>query len=494
MGMGPACGGEFFSSGTLRCSLTLKASDIINIPMAEKPKTENFACSLDCGLIDAQGQSASKGKSKAAIEAENLTLKTEAGAAHVIALRDIERITQGNFIIEILLGSGEKWNLSGLGYGYEDFLRILHQNRNELILADMLADEALVMPDVAGEAEIRGASAPALLQGKCRIRLYRTSLAVLPLQGEIMRFPLGCLKEDIRAENFRLLLETDDGEKIVFFKLGRQLDLLKKSLADTLTGLAVDTRNYLAELLPKAKPEMLAAAASLLRDGKAALRSRIETQAPGLWRELEAALLASEIGESYRHLQSLGKAEKAAFGFKRGLMGSLSGDAIWFLVPIYSADPAAPGNALAMEAGTIRKTADVQVGKGETPGEEPLIGGSGKATYFFRLVSRGEYGGSVLAEKPDRHYDEWIRRFNRAMLAVNFRREPIYLDAEKLLLPEYRHYRFSLQRLPELRMLRDRFIGRVMHRDPKQWRQDVAELLQFNVRSKDDALRWKKGE
>jgi hypothetical protein len=460
--------------------------------MPEKPQAANFACSLSTELIDDKGKRVSTGRSKAAIETETLSIKTESGAARVIALRDIAGIRHGDHSIEVLLGSGEKWSFSSLGYSYDDFLRILHQNRNELILADMLADEALVMPDVVGEAEIGDATAPALLQGKCRIRLYRTSLAVLPLQGEIMRFPLGCMKEDIRIENFRLFLETDSGEKIAFFKLGGQLDLLKKSLANALTDLAIETQNYLRELLPKVKPEALSAAAALLRDGKAALRSRLDDQAPGLWRELESALLTSEIGESYRHLQALGKAEKAAFGFKRGLMGSLSGDTIWFLIPIYSVDPQIPGNALAMEAGTIRKANDSDAVPAS--GDDPLIGGSGKATYFFRLVSRNEYGKAAVAGTLDRNIDECIRRFNRAMLAVNFRREPLYLSNEKLQQPDYQHYRYSLQRLPELRMLRDHFIGRVVHRGKAQWQQDVAELLHFNVSSKDDGGRWEKGE
>jgi hypothetical protein len=460
--------------------------------MAEDLKPENLACSLIYDLSDEKGNRVSSGRSKAAIETATLSLKTESGAAHVIALRDIAGISQGNHAIEILLGNSQKWNFSGLGYSHDDFLRVLHQNRNELILSDMLADESVLIPDIAGEAEVRDASGRTRLQGKCRIRLYRTSLAVLPIQGEIMRVPLGCMKEDIRVENYRLFLETESREKIAFFKLGGQLDFLKKSLADALAGLAVDTMNFLQELLPKAKPEMLLAAAALLRDGKAVSRSRIEVLAPGLWRELETELFASEIGESYRHLQSLGKVEKAAFGFKRGLMGSLSGDTIWFLIPIYSVDPQAPGNALAMEAGTIRRAEDIE--ETSSSSENPLIGGGGKATYFFRLVSRGKYREDALSETLDRNIDEWIRCFNQAMLAVNFRREPIYLGAEKLQQPEYRHYRFSLQRLPELQMLRDHFIGRVIHRDQEQWRQEVAELLHFNVSSKDDVERWKKGE
>jgi hypothetical protein len=47
-------------------------------------------------------------------------------------------------------------------------------------------------------------------------------------------------------------------------------------------------------------------------------------------------------------------------------------------------------------------------------------------------------------------------------------------------------------RIPELRLLRERFIGRIMHSSPEQWKQDVASLLAFNVAQKDDLAVWKR--
>jgi hypothetical protein len=49
-------------------------------------------------------------------------------------------------------------------------------------------------------------------------------------------------------------------------------------------------------------------------------------------------------------------------------------------------------------------------------------------------------------------------------------------------------------RVPELRTLRERFIGRVMHSSLEQWKGDVAALLDFNVAQQDDSVRWKKSD
>jgi hypothetical protein len=47
-------------------------------------------------------------------------------------------------------------------------------------------------------------------------------------------------------------------------------------------------------------------------------------------------------------------------------------------------------------------------------------------------------------------------------------------------------------RIPELRLLRERYIGRVIHSSIEQWKLDIDELLGFNVAQEGDAERWTK--
>jgi len=148
---------------------------------------------------------------------------------------------------------------------------------------------------------------------------------------------------------------------------------------------------------------------------------------------------------------------------KARLLGDLTGEYIWFLIPIYSTNSKEPGNAVAME--TIS-------GEGE---------GGGKATYFFRIVSRKDYPNFKNIEELHLEVDNFIRRINRCMLAINFRREPIYLPDERLKEPQYQKYQFAIAKIPELQTLRKLFIGRVIHSSPEQWKQDVMDLLRFNV-------------
>ena len=115
------------------------------------------------------------------------------------------------------------------------------------------------------------------------------------------------------------------------------------------------------------------------------------------------------------------------------------------------------------------------------------------ATYFFRTMGRKEYT-QTKDEDLIIELENFIKNINRAMIDVNFRREPIFLSEEQLDSTKYVQYRFAIARMPSLRMLRSLFIGRVIHSSLEQWKSNVASLLAFNTKSLDDTEKWKKGE
>ena len=156
-------------------------------------------------------------------------------------------------------------------------------------------------------------------------------------------------------------------------------------------------------------------------------------------------------------------------------MGDLTGEYFWFLMPICNTSQKEYGNAVAMEATQVT-------------GEES----SGKATYFFRIVSRKDYPNYKSLEELDKEVDKFIKTINRCMLDINFRREPIYLPDERLDEAAYFKYRIATQRIPSLRLLRDLYIGRVIHASSEQWKSDVMDLLKFNLITQDDFSRWEK--
>ncbi len=147
----------------------------------------------------------------------------------------------------------------------------------------------------------------------------------------------------------------------------------------------------------------------LMREGKAASFADINEISPSFMAILEKKL-AIELPDSY-DLMRKGRKDMARYGFKHGLMDGVTGDYVWFLVPIFSKDPSVPGNAIAFEAS----------------GND-----SARATYLFRIMGRAEYADCSTSELL-KAVGSTMERTADALTEINFRREPIYLAEGDLL-------------------------------------------------------------
>jgi len=428
-------------------------------------------CSLSYSLSDQGGQVRASGQARARVDEESLAILPEAGETLFFSLRDILEISEADYKIHLTLSSKEELTLFNVGYQYQDLLRNISQLRNEMLLKDMLMNEKLRKSGVQAEFVYFDETGKEKQRGKCEPRLYETGIVLMPEKGELTRIPYSDISE-LRSEDYTFAITSESGEKVILSKMASQFDPFKKVISDSMNQLALRVQSWLKELMSEANPSVIREAARFMKEGKAARRSDIESLSPELWKRLEMQLEVAGLNEEYGFLKYLSQQDKICIGFKRGLLGDLTGDYIWFLIPIYSASSHEPGNAVAMEAAS----------------ED----GGGKATYFFRIVSRKDYPAIKSIQDMHKEVDNFIKGVNRCMLATNFRREPIYLSDEKLADPRYTRYNFAIQKLPALQTLRRLFIGRVIHSSLEQWKQDVAELLKFNVTTLDDSARWAK--
>jgi hypothetical protein len=449
-------------------------------------------CSINYILNNEQGQEISKGEALARLEAESFSVLPKFGEVLFLSLRDIITVSASDYLIHFLLTSKEKLTISMLGSKYEDFLRNFYKSYNELCLKDLLIQETLLKSGVMAEYGYIGENGQELPKGFCELRLYETAIAVIPECDAIIRIPYSTILE-VKPMDYSLTVSTEYGENFSFSKLGREFDPFTKAFSAQINELSFKVQSLLKELVPEADPSVIRRAARFLKDGKATRKSDIESISPEFWLALERQLKIFGIRDEYDFLKSMSQSQKICLGFKQGLMGDLTGEYFWFLIPIYSTNPNEPGNVIAMEAvSRDSQTSENTLSACETKNEHTP--GPAKATYFFRIVSRGNYGEFKNLEDLHRATDEAIKTINRGMLAINFRREPIYLSNEKLEEPQYQKYKFAISQLPALQMLRQLYIGRVIHSNLEQWQQDVMNLLEFNVSTQDDYTKWLKGE
>jgi hypothetical protein len=436
----------------------------------EKPTIE---CSMSYALLDKNGSEIATGECKGTIDKEYLTVFPKFGNILPFHLRDIIEIEAENYRITLPIASEEKLILFNLGYYYDDFSRILTDSRNEVIIKDMLMNETIKKADIGTEFTCYDEIEDERRTGSGKIRLYETGLVVMPQKGEVFRVPYSNIT-NVSEEDHAVKINAES-EQIVFSKLAEEFDPFLKTLSDIYNELQLKAASSLKTLDPAINSVSLRKISAIMKEGKAAKRADIEAIDPRVWQELEKKITASALNESYSYLKSLARQEKTSIGIKRGLMGDLTGEYMWFLMPIYCESQKEYGNAVAMEAT-------------ETTGEET----GGKATYFFKLMNRKDYPNCKNLEALDQEADKFIRILNRSMLDINFRREPIYLPDEKLDEAAYYKYKVATKRIPSLRLLRSLYIGRVIHTSPEQWKNDVMDLLKFNVATQDDNAKWGK--
>lgn len=424
---------------------------------------------LSYSYLAESGQILSNGEARIQLDNEVLSLLPKFGSALSYSLLEILDISAKDFRISLALSSNESLILDHLGYAYEDFLRNLFKLRNEKLLKESLVQETTQKANAEAEFMFTDETGNKLGEGPCEIILYETALIILPQKSKFLRILYSDISQ-VRDEDYTLQLNTELGGKVSLLKMGRRFDFIKKTLSEVMNALFLRTQSMLETLLPHLDSSVLRRLAPFMRDGKAVNKINVQSISSVLWEALEKSL--SHPKERYEFLKSLSQMEKIGIGLKRGLLGDLTGEYIWFLVPIYSDHPKEIGNAVAMEAFSEEE--------------------DGKATYFFRLVSRKDYPNFKGIEELHQKWDHLMKKINRSMLDINFRREPIYLSDEKLKDPQYIRYRFAVQNLPSLQTLRDLFIGRVIHSTFEQWKTDVMDLLRFNIESSEDSEKWER--
>ena len=386
---------------------------------------------------------------------ETLTVAGDFGDVWTFSYRRITRLQRRDYRVHVQMAQEDELILYQLGRHYEGFWRDLTEMRNELLISDSLVGERNLFSGIQGSYQLCGEEDSG--QGECEIRLYETALMLLSEgEGIITRVPYGLISE-VSAENYSLTVATDYGDDIILSAMGRQTDAVEAKLSEALNRLNQRTAEFLLELVPDIDPVVLRQLGHLLRDGRLAKKESVEAVSAGLWSALQERLAHFGCRGEYDYLRSISSSDSVYLGFKRGLMGDLTGEYLWFLIPVH----------------------------GETSGTDSLLamevagGEGGRATYFFRIAGPGERSGRS-PEQLSESIDRASMQINRCMLSINFRREPIYLPEEKLTEKHYQRYAYAVDNLRPLRKLRQRFVGRVIHRSQKQWQEDVDDLLKFS--------------
>jgi len=431
------------------------------------------------------------GACRLSFEGDNLTVAPEQGVPWVFDLGDIDVFTPGDYELRLTLYTGDRFVLNQFGKAFPNLLHdLLEAYRRRLVKCLLLEDlEEIGRFEgfVALESPTRPFASPA------ELRLYKSNIAVLPTQATALQWRFADLDGVHLDESaYSVTLKCGD-ERLVVNRLAKRTEEFATRLRDAVGRLREQAAAAVHDLFPFLDPGQSRQAAELMAEGRAASIVKLRAVSSGIEHALAANAVDARLKPYYdallRHTPSgwlyagfkLLRPDEVQSGsdYEEAVAGSEVSDGsvaaaeagesspgppgdqepilYWFFFPLRREPRAAtPSNIVAWEA-TSR---------------------SGRATYLFRLVEPA--GEAVLAD-PQRAstlVDAAIHRLNHAIGLLNFKREPIYLPDKALTLdPRFRRYAIACRKLPELRQLRESFLGRAIHTAPGAWQKQLETFL-----------------
>ena len=437
------------------------------------------------------GTATQQGACRLHFDAQTLTLTPESGAALAFDLGDLDAVTAADYEIRLPLYTGRSIVLRQLGKSYDTLAHDLSDAYRNRTVQCMLLEDIGEIARFTGNFELTGSVSAS---GAAEIRLYKSNLAVLPAAAKSFQWRLADV-DDVKldAAAYEVTLQSG-GDRLKITRLAKRTEEFASKLQEALSALATQTAQALHLMLPFLDPDQLQSTASLLREGRSAPLAKLAA----IHKQIPAALAANAVDKDlkpyYDQLVARAAAGSGYAGFKmirpedRDTAAGASGDEqkdsdvdaeekednspdadasgpetlYWFFFPLASKPGSAtPANVVAWEASSR----------------------SGRATYFFRLSDLNKPDASQAASAGDPAQagalvDSAIRRLNRVLAMLNFRRRPIYLSDDELAMdPRFHRYAIAARRIAEVREVRASFLGRALHASPEAWQSQMESIL-----------------
>ena len=447
--------------------------------------------------LDPSGSVVQSGACTFMIDGADFRLVPETGNVLAMDLGDIDVYSPGDYRISLKLYTGNSIVLSRMGKTFQSICHDFQEAYQRRVLQCLLLEDLEEIGRFDGFVDLDSSGDD--FSGPAQLRICRSNLVILPATARGMHWRLSDIERiDFDESAYRLELRSEAG-RIIITKLAKRtrefMDCLKSAMQDLSENKAVILRS----LFPFLSPDQFMQLAGMMKEGHAIEVSRIvavhprikavlieKTVCPGMkpyFAFLENRLAVEEgmfagfkmmRPEGQNEMEDDGSNEIFAAGNERTAPEE-ENNAIsdkrregndvdqqqqvlhWFLFPL-AAKPGlkGPASVVAWEATSH----------------------TGRATYFFRIPSAGAEGrGMNMAEAKDT-LETAVHRLNRALVLLNFRREPIYLSDDALAAQlSYRRYVIACRNLPVLRELRASYLGRAIHTTPEDWEKQVNDLL-----------------
>ena len=308
------------------------------------------------------------------------------------------------------------------------------------------------------------------MNGKAPIKLFDDCVVALPPNGNARRIPL-CFVNGLDKGDLSLTLKLNMGEEYTFSRLGYESDRFAEMVEKQIRSLHEKAVSMVKEIDPLIGVNQASQVGRLVPEGAAAQMGQLASIAPTFVAAIEEKLSKTRAAETYKAFKELCDPAKIWLGFKKNDIRSEGND------PPGKVPPAniVPGN---VEAGKIIEGAPPVPGATEEQ-RDPYL--------FWMIVPSpdGQYAAVEFAVRPGEAAATFVYKtngdfsrsaayLNRALEAIDFKREVIRLSDNELRLPENVDYYMAAKHTASLQYIRKNFVGRVIHTET--WKNKLTEM------------------
>ena len=275
------------------------------------------------------------------------------------------------------------------------------------------------------------------------VQVHENSVVALPHDLGARRIPL-CFTSGLDKDQYKLILQLATSEKYTFAKLGYDAAFFANTIEKQMRLLREKTLVAIKGFDPSLTTVQAAQIAELMPQGVAVSMEQLLNIAPSFANAIETKLANTSAAESYRIFKELGDFRQIWVGFRQN-------ENIFNNVNVAQEEALPPDPYLfwLIVPSPNRQYAAVEFAEANT------------ATFVYR--TDGDFNG-------------FARQLNRALEAINFKREVIRFSDEELRKAENADYYMAAKRTVALQFVRAKFVGRVIHTNIEVWKRKLMEL------------------
>ena len=426
------------------------------------------------------GGTSQQGACRLSFEQDTLTVIPDSGDPVAFDLGDIDVFVPSDYELVLTLYTGSKILFRQFGKTFQNLVHdLLEAYRARLVRCLLLEDlEEVARFDGTAGLETSNPDHHSFA-GSAEFRLYKSNLAVLPLDATGFQWRLADI-DSVRLDDGSYTVNLESlGERLIAGKMAKRTREFSERVTEGIRQTNEQAARTIREIFPFLSPDQFQRAARLMKEGRAAPLAALAAIHPRIEPALVENILDPPLRPYFEVLKKLAANGGTFTGFK--VMRADEGAA---------AD--APSEARAAETEAAEAEPEPPVlhwfffPMAAKAGEQSLANlvaweatsKTGRATYFFRLVPPNRAGELQIASQARAVTEAAVRQLNSALVLLNFRREPIYLADDSLeMQPKFHRYLIAARKIPELRRLRASFLGRAIHGSLESWQEQVNKIL-----------------